>query len=175
MDLAKIKPGENPPWDVNVVIEIPLGSDPVKYEFDKVTGALRVDRFLHTSMIYPCNYGFIPNTLADDGDPVDVLVASPIPVIAGAMVRCRPIGMLAMRDEAGEDTKILAVPVDQLHPFYKAISSYRQLPEILLEQIGHFFAHYKDLEPGKWAELGEWKEAGEAERVILEAIARGTG
>ena len=172
MDLSRIPVGIAPPWDINVVIEVPVGSEPVKYEVDKDSGTLFVDRFLHTAMFYPCNYGFVPHTLADDGDPVDVLVASPARVLPGAIVRCRPVGMLAMEDEAGQDEKILAVPVDQLHPYYGNVTSYTQLPEILLDQIRHFFAHYKDLEPGKWARVGEWRSAEEAAGSIDQAIRR---
>ena len=172
MNLDQITPGRRPPWDVNVVIEIPVGSEPVKYEVDKASGAVFVDRFLHTSMVYPVNYGFIPHTLAEDGDPVDVLVAVPSRIVPGAVVRCRPIGVLSMTDEAGDDFKVLAVPIDELTPYYKDVSSYRQLPDLLLDQIVHFFQHYKDLEPNKWAEIGGWKESGEAETKILEAIER---
>lgn len=170
MNLDKIPVGRNPPWDVNVVIEVPIGSDPVKYEMDKESGAMFVDRFLHTAMSYPCNYGFIPHTLAADGDPVDVLVAGRSPVVPGAVVRARPVGVLIMEDEKGADEKILAVPVDALHPYYTNISSYRNLPKILLDQIAHFFGHYKDLEPGKWVEVKRWGEADEACRMIEEAI-----
>ncbi|TVM03876.1 MAG: inorganic diphosphatase [Candidatus Brocadia sp. WS118] len=172
MNLDKIQTGFRPPWDVNVIIEIPLGSEPVKYEVDPDSGAIFVDRFLHTAMFYPCNYGFIPHTLADDGDPVDVLVISPVRVIPGSVIRCRPIGMLVMRDEEGKDEKILAVPVDKLHPFYKDVSSYRQIPAILLDQIVHFFTHYKDLEPGKWVELETWCDAVEAADYLTATIKR---
>ena len=170
MDLNQIPAGRNPPFEVNVVIEVPLGGDPVKYELDKASGAMFVDRFLHTAMTYPCNYGFIPHTLAADGDPVDVLVAGDTPVVPGAVLRARPIGVLIMEDEAGEDEKILSVPVDELHPFYSNISSYRGLPKILLDQIAHFFAHYKDLEPNKWVRIRRWGEADEACRIIEASI-----
>lgn len=170
MDLRKIPPGVDPPWDVNVLIEIPLGGEPVKYEVDPESGALWVDRFLHTAMFYPCNYGFVPNTLADDGDPVDVLVAAPARVVPGSVIRCRPVGMLVMQDEEGEDAKVLAVPVDDLHPFYRRVHSYTQLPAILLDQIAHFFQHYKDLEPTKWVKLGQWRDEKEAGRFIEESI-----
>ncbi len=172
MDLKKISVGQNPPWDVNVVIEVPLGGEPVKYELDKDSGAMFVDRFLHTSMSYPCNYGFVPHTLSDDGDPIDVLVAGTHAVVPGAIVRARPIGVLMMEDEAGQDEKILAVPVDALHPFYTNVTSYRSLPEILREQIAHFFEHYKDLEHGKWVKVTGWGEAEEASRMIETAMAR---
>lgn len=172
MDLKKIAVGKNPPWDINVVIEVPLGGEPVKYELDKDSGAMFVDRFLHTSMSYPCNYGFVPHTLSDDGDPIDVLVAGTQAVVPGAIVRARPIGVLMMEDEAGHDEKILSVPVDALHPFYSNITSYRSLPEILREQIAHFFEHYKDLEHGKWVKVTGWGEAEEASRMIETAIKR---
>jgi inorganic pyrophosphatase len=171
MDTSKIPVGTNPPWEINVIVEIPLGSDPVKYEVDKASGALFVDRFLHTAMFYPCNYGFIPNTLADDGDPVDVLVVAPVPVISGAIVRSRPIGLLVMEDEAGADEKVIAVPVDALHPYHREVSSYRQLPKILIDQIAHFFRHYKDLEQGKWVDIKRWGEADEAFDLIRRAAA----
>ena len=172
MDLSKIEIGKNPPYDINVVIEIPQGGEPVKYELDKASGALFVDRFLGTSMIYPANYGFIPHTLSGDGDPADVLVVTNLPIIPGAVVRCRPIGALLMEDESGVDEKIIAVPVEKLHPFYKNIKSYKDLPEILCEQISHFFQHYKDLEKGKWVKILKWVDAEEAAETIKEAIAR---
>lgn len=170
MDLSRIPVGRNPPRDVNAIIEVPLGGDPVKYELDKDSGAMFVDRFLHTAMHYPCNYGFIPHTRAADGDPVDVLVVARTPVVPGAVVRVRPIGVLIMEDEAGQDEKILSVPVDALHPYYSGVKSYRDLPEILREQIAHFFRHYKDLEPDKWVEIKRWGEAEEACRLIEQAI-----
>lgn len=170
MDITKVPVGINPPQDINVIVEVPLGGDPVKYEFDKESGAIFVDRFLHTAMFYPCNYGFVPHTLADDGDPVDVLVAGPVPVVPGAVIRCRPVGVLVMEDEAGQDEKVLAVPVDKLHPYYTDVESYRQLPEILLEQIAHFFEHYKDLEPNKWVKINHWGDAEEAQGMIAKAI-----
>ncbi len=171
MDISKIAIGRNPPHEVNVIIEVPIGGEPVKYEMDKDSGALFVDRFLHTAMRYPCNYGFVPHTLAADGDPVDVLVAARSPVIPGAVVRARPVGVLIMEDEAGEDEKILSVPADELSPYYNNVSSYRQLPEILREQIAHFFAHYKDLEPNKWVKISRWGEADEALKMIEAAAA----
>jgi len=171
MNIEKIPVGKNPPWDVNVIIEVPLGGEPVKYELDKDSGAMYVDRFLHTAMRYPCNYGFVPHTLAADGDPVDVLVAARSTLVPGAVVRARPIGVLVMEDEAGADEKILSVPVDALHPYYSEVTSYRGLPKILREQIAHFFQHYKDLEPGKWVKIRRWGEADEACRLIEEAIA----
>ena len=173
MDLKLVSIGRNPPHDLNAVIEIPLGGVPVKYEFDKESGALFVDRFLHTAMFYPGNYGFIPHTLSDDGDPCDVMVISQVPVVPGAVIRCRPVGALLMEDEAGNDEKILAVPVDSLHPFYKGILSYRDLPDVMVEQIAHFFQHYKDLEKGKWVSIVKWLDAREAEQLIMEGIKRG--
>lgn len=172
MDLSKIEIGKNPPHDINVVIEIPQGGEPVKYEIDKASGALFVDRFLGTSMVYPANYGFIPHTLSGDGDPCDVLVVTNIPVIPGAVIRCRPIGALLMEDESGVDEKIIAVPVEKLHPFYKNIKSYKDLPESLCDQISHFFQHYKDLEKGKWVKILDWVDAEKAAETIQEAIAR---
>jgi inorganic pyrophosphatase len=175
MDIRQIPVGKNPPKDVNAVIEIPLGGVPVKYEIDKESGALFVDRFLHTAMFYPGNYGFIPHTLSADGDPCDVLVVSQVPVVPGAVIRCRPVGALVMEDEAGGDEKILAVPVDALHPFYKGVQSYRDLPPIMCEQMAHFFQHYKDLEKGKWVTIVRWLDAEGAEQLIVEAIARAKG
>ncbi|HEY8263837.1 MAG TPA: inorganic diphosphatase [Methyloceanibacter sp.] len=172
MDLSHIKVGENPPHEVNVIIEIPQGGVPVKYEMDKASGAMFVDRFLHTAMFYPANYGFIPHTLSEDGDPIDCMVIAPTPVAPGAVIRARPIGALLMEDEHGVDEKIIAVPIDKLHPFYKKVGSYRDLPEILLEQIGHFFQHYKDLEQGKWVKLLRWAEPHEAIDLIRAGIER---
>jgi len=170
MNIDKILIGENPPYDVNVIVEVSIGSDPVKYEMDKDSGAMFVDRFLHTAMHYPCNYGFIPHTLSDDGDPVDVLVVSRVPIIPGAVVRVRPVGVLIMDDEKGRDEKVLSVPVDSLHPFYSDVGSWRDLPRILIEQIGHFFAHYKDLEKDKWVEVKRWGDAEEACALISAAV-----
>jgi inorganic pyrophosphatase len=172
MDIARIPTGRNPPKDINAVIEIPLGGVPVKYELDKDSGAIFVDRFLHTAMFYPGNYGFIPHTLSSDGDPCDVLVAGQVPVVPGAVIRCRPVGALLMEDEAGGDEKILAVPVDALHPFYTGVQSYRDLPPIMCEQIAHFFQHYKDLEKGKWVTIVRWVDAEGAEKLVLEGIER---
>lgn len=170
MNLDAVPVGPNPPWDLNVVIEIPQGGLPVKYEMDKESGALFVDRFLHTAMYYPGNYGFVPHTLADDGDPCDVVVINPTPVVPGCVIRARPIGALLMEDEAGRDEKILAVPVDKLNPFYSDIASYRQLPPILIEQIEHFFSRYKDLEKGKMSKVTRWADAGEAAELIAAGI-----
>jgi inorganic pyrophosphatase len=172
MDISKIAIGRAPPFDVNAVIEIPQGGEPVKYELDKDSGAMFVDRFLHTAMFYPGNYGFIPHTLSEDGDPVDVLVVGQVPVVPGAVIRCRPIGALLMTDEKGADEKLVAVPVDALHPFYSGVRSYEDLPPILREQIAHFFQHYKDLEKGKWVSVAKWVGPDEAGRMIAEAIER---
>jgi inorganic pyrophosphatase len=175
MDIGKIPIGRAPPHDFNVVVEIPQGGVPVKYELDKASGAVFVDRFLHTAMFYPGNYGFVPHTLAQDGDPIDVLVVGPAAVVPGAVVRCRPIGALMMEDEQGPDEKIIAVPVDELHPFYTGVRSYRDLPPILCDQIAHFFSHYKDLEAGKWVNIARWADAGEAAALIAAAITRAAG
>jgi inorganic pyrophosphatase len=172
MDIAAISAGPNPPKDVHVVVEIPLGGTPVKYELDKASGALKVDRFLHTAMFYPGNYGFIPQTLSLDGDPCDVLVVTQVQVVPGAIIRCRPVGALVMEDEAGGDEKIIAVPVDALAPFYSNVRSYRDLPKIMCEQIAHFFQHYKDLEKGKWVSIVKWVDVKGAEKLVLDAIAR---
>jgi inorganic pyrophosphatase len=172
MDIDRIAIGRDPPEEVNVIVEIPQGGAPVKYEIDKASGALTVDRFLHTAMFYPANYGFVPHTLSGDGDPADVLVLTQVPVIPGAVIRSRPIGALLMEDEAGSDEKIVAVPVDALHPFYAGVRSYRDLPPLLCEQIGHFFRHYKDLEEGKWVRLVRWADAEEAKDLLRAAIAR---
>ena len=172
MNIDKIKVGPNPPWDVHAIIEIPSGGMPVKYEMDKDSGALFVDRFLYTSMYYPGNYGFIPHTLADDGDPCDILVVGPVPVYPGVVIRSRPIGALVMQDEAGRDEKILAVPADSLHPFYTNIASYRQMPTIMIEQITHFFTLYKDLEKGKSTEVLGWVESEAAAQLIREGMER---
>jgi len=172
MDLLRIPVGRAPPHDINVVVEIPQGGNPVKYELDKASGAVFVDRFLHTAMFYPGNYGFVPHTLSDDGDPIDVLIVGQVSVVPGAVVRCRPIGALLMEDEAGADEKIVAVPVDALHPFYTNVRSHTDLPPILCEQIAHFFSHYKDLEPGKWVKILRWAGPDEAADLILAAIAR---
>src|SRR5262249_46634306 len=172
MDIGAISAGPDPPKDIYAVIEIPLGGAPVKYELDKASGALMVDRFLHTAMFYPGNYGFIPKTLSADGDPCDVLVVTQVQVVPGAIVRCRPVGALLMEDEAGRDEKIIAVPVDALAPFYADIRSYRDLPPIMCEQIAHFFQHYKDLEKGKWVTIVKWLDVTGAEKLVLEAIRR---
>jgi inorganic pyrophosphatase len=164
--------GRNPPNDVNVIIECPLGGEPVKYELDKASGALFVDRIVHTSMRYPANYGFVPHTLAEDGDPLDAMIVARTPFVPGCIARGRPVGVLMMTDDAGPDEKILCVPVDSLHPYYRDVREWTDLPDILIQQVEHFFSHYKDLEPGKWVRCEGWRGASEAERLILDAIAR---
>jgi inorganic pyrophosphatase len=172
MSLDRVTAGRDVPNDCNVIVEIPMRADPIKYEVDKDTGAVFVDRFMSTAMHYPCNYGYIPRTLSGDGDPCDVLVLSPYPLITGVVVRCRPIGMLTLDDEAGGDAKILAVPIDRLSSLYRSVRSPRDLPEIQTMQIAHFFEHYKDLEPGKWVRVGSWVDAEEAKREILASVER---
>ncbi len=172
MILDRVSSGSNVPNDINVVIEIPSHSDPVKYEVDKNTGAMFVDRFMGTAMHYPCNYGYVPQTLSEDGDPVDVLVVTPIPVISGSVIRVRPLGMLSMTDEAGKDAKIIGVPIDKLSNLYSHMNSVRDLPSSLLDSIAHFFDHYKDLEPGKWVKIDGWVDTEEAKQEILDSIAR---
>jgi inorganic pyrophosphatase len=171
MALNDVLPGELPN-DLNVIIEVPAHSEPVKYEIDKHTGAMFVDRFQGTSMRYPCNYGYLPRTLALDGDPLDVLVVTPHPVISGAVIRCRPLGLLKLTDDGGVDHKILAVPGDKLTPLYRRMHSVRDLPEPTLDTIVHFFQHYKDLEPGKWSRIDGWLDADDAKREIMDSIRR---
>ncbi len=172
MDLSKLSIGAKPPEEINVIIEVPAGSDPVKYEFDKESGALFVDRFIQVAMHYPCNYGFIPHTLSDDGDPCDVLVISDFPVVPGSIIRARPIGVLMMEDESGFDEKILAVPTIKLSPYYAEIKSYKDLPEIMSQRICHFFEHYKALEKNKWVKIKGWEDAEKAKNIITESIER---
>lgn len=172
MSLESITPGQNPPEDINVIIEIPAHADPVKYEVDKDSGVLMVDRFMATAMHYPCNYGYVPRTLCGDGDPVDVLVVTPLPLLAGAVVRCRPIGVLQMTDEAGEDAKLLAVPLQKLTAMYDGVNGPEDLPRAMLDQISHFFEHYKDLEPGKWVKVEGWQGPEGAQREIIDSIER---
>ena len=172
MRIEAISIGKNPPNDINVVIEIPIGGEPIKYEIDKVAGVLVVDRILQTEMRYPGNYGFVPQTLSDDGDPIDVLVVNHRPIISGAVINCRPIGVLHMTDESGKDEKILAVPSDKISAVHKGVNSYRDLPEILLRRIAHFFEHYKDLEEGKWVKVDHWGDAEDARAMIVAAIER---
>ncbi len=172
MRIDAISIGKNPPEDVNVIIEVQIGGEPIKYEMDKEAGTLIVDRFLYTPMRYPGNYGFVPHTLSDDGDPIDVLVANTRPIIPGAVINVKPIGVLKMEDDGGGDEKIIAVPSAKLTKRYAHIQNYTDLPEITWKQIEHFFLHYKDLEPGKWVKLMGWGDAAEARRLIVEAIER---
>jgi len=172
MRLDKVSPGDKAPDEVNVIIEIPLQSLPVKYEVNKKTGAIFVDRFLTTAMHYPCNYGYIPKTLADDGDPSDVLVIAPFPIMTGAVVQIRPIGLLQMTDEAGEDSKLLAVPIDKLSNIYRNVHSYQDVCPHLLDTITHFFEHYKDLEKDKWVKINTWEGPDVARQDILNSIRR---
>ncbi len=172
MNLNAIPIGIHPPDDINVIVEVPIGGEPIKYEMNKEAGALFVDRFLYTPMRYPGNYGFVPHTLSDDGDPIDVLVANTRPIIPGAIINCRPVGVLKMEDDGGGDEKIIAVPSPKLTQRYVNVHNYTDLPSITLEQIQHFFEHYKDLEPGKWVKLLGWGDAAEARALIEAAIKR---
>jgi inorganic pyrophosphatase len=172
MNLDRVPSGRDLPNDVNVIVEIPMNGDPIKYELDKETGAMYVDRFMSTAMFYPCNYGYVPHTVSDDGDPVDVLVITPVPLITGVVVRCRPVGMLKMTDEAGGDEKLLAVPLDKLINIYRHIQSPTDLPELTLACISHFFEHYKDLESGKWVKIEGWVGPEEAKKAIMDGVAR---
>ena len=172
MRLDAIPIGKNPPFDINVVIEVPVGGEPIKYEMDKPSGALFVDRFLYTPMRYPGNYGFVPHTLSADGDPIDVLVCNTRAIVPGAVINCRPVGVLLMEDDGGGDEKLLAVPSSKLTKRYDGVITTTDLPKISLEQIEHFFAHYKDLEPGKWVKIAGWGDVKLAEKLIMEAIER---
>ena len=172
MGLDRVPSGMALPNDFNVVIEIPMHSDPIKYEVDKESGAIFVDRFMSTAMHYPCNYGYIPHTIAGDGDPVDVLVISQFALPPGVVVRCRPVGVLKMTDEAGDDAKLLAVPVDKLTQMYSNIHKPTDMPQIMLDQISHFFAHYKDLEPGKFVKVNGWFDIEHARIEVMEGVAR---
>lgn len=172
MRLDAISIGRNPPHEVNVIVEVPVGGEPIKYEMDKASGTLMVDRFLYTSMRYPGNYGFIPHTLSDDGDPCDVLIANQRGIVPGAIIAVRPVGVLKMQDEAGGDEKIVAVPVPRLSRRYEKILNYTDLPEITLQQIEHFFQHYKDLEKTKWVKVLGWGDHAEAEALIVAAMER---
>ena len=172
MLIKEIKTGKNVPEQVNVLIEVSQNSLPVKYELDKDSGALFVDRFVATPMHYPCNYGFIPNTLSEDGDPIDVLVITEYPVISGAVIPSKPIGVLIMEDEKGMDEKILAVPTEKMNSEYSRINEINELPEIVLNRIRHFFEHYKELEKGKWVKVTGYKDSKEAKNKIMEAVAR---
>ncbi|MEZ5873047.1 MAG: inorganic diphosphatase [Nitratireductor sp.] len=172
MRIDAISIGNNPPHDVNVIVEVPVGGQPIKYEMDKDAGTLVVDRFLYTPMTYPGNYGFVPHTLSDDGDPIDVLICNTRPLIPGCVINVRPIGVLIMEDNSGQDEKVIAVPSPQLTQRYANVHEFSDLPEITLKQIQHFFEHYKDLEPGKWVKIGDWMGASEARRLVVEAIER---
>ena len=172
MRIDAISLGKNPPHEVNVIIEVPVGGEPIKYEMDKASGALFVDRFLYTPMRYPGNYGFVPHTLSSDGDPIDVLVCNTRAIIPGGVINCRPVGVLVMEDDGGGDEKIIAVPSSKLTKRYDNVKTYTDLPKITLEQIEHFFAHYKDLEPGKWVKIDHWGHADEARKLIEEAVKR---
>jgi inorganic pyrophosphatase len=175
MRLDAIAIGKNPPEDVNVIVEVAIGGEPVKYEMDKEANMLVVDRFLYTPMRYPGNYGFVPHTLSADGDPIDVLVANTRPIIPGAVINVRPVGVLKMMDEGGGDEKIIAVPSLKLTQRYVNVHNYTDMPSITLEQIQHFFEHYKDLEPGKWVKIQGWGDAAEAKTLIMEAIEQARG
>lgn len=172
MSLNKVPAGSDLPEEINVIIEIPAHADPVKYEVDKDSGAIFVDRFMATCMHYPTNYGYVPHTLSEDGDPVDVLVPTPFPLLAGSVIKCRPVGVLKMTDESGTDAKILAVPVRKLTPVYKGVKECADLDELLLNQIQHFFEHYKDLEPGKWVRVEGWGDSAEAKKEIIDSVNR---
>ena len=172
MALMDVPTGKDVPEDFNVIIEIPMQGDPVKYEVDKESGAIFVDRFMGTAMQYPCNYGYIPHTLSEDGDPVDVLVITPVPLIPGVVVRCRPLGMLKMTDEAGPDAKVLAVPIEKICGLYNHIRSYMDVSESRIKMISHFFEHYKDLDHGKWVKIDGWVGLEEAKREIMSGVER---
>ena len=172
MNLEKISIGDSAPDDVNVIVEVPIGGEPIKYELDKDSGALFVDRFLYTPMRYPGNYGFVPHTLSEDGDPIDVLICNTRAIIAGGVVNCIPIGVLVMEDDGGQDEKLIAVPSTQVTKRYENIHDYTDLPQITREQIEHFFKHYKDLEPNKWVKVHEWGSAAKAKQLLVEAIER---
>jgi inorganic pyrophosphatase len=172
MALDLVPAGRDVPNDFNVIIEIPMNSEPVKYEVDKASGAIFVDRVLTTPMRYPCNYGYIPHTLSGDGDPADVLVIMPMPLIPGSVIRCRTVGMLKMVDEAGQDMKIIAVPVSKVFPAYDSMLSVDDLPDLTKDRIAHFFEHYKDLEKGKWVRLEGWADADAARTEILDSVQR---
>ncbi len=172
MRIDAIPVGESPPEDINVIVEVPVGGEPIKYEMDKAAGTMFVDRFLYTPMRYPGNYGFVPHTLSEDGDPIDVVVANQRPIVPGAYLNCRPIGVLVMEDEKGGDEKVVAIPSTRLTRRYERVKSYEDLPAITIEQIQHFFEHYKDLEAGKWVKVVRWGGPEEAKRMILEAIER---
>ncbi len=175
MNIDKISIGDNPPHDVNVIIEVPLGGEPIKYEMDKDSGALIVDRFLYTATQYPCNYGFVPHTLSDDGDPIDVMCVGNRPLVPGCVLNARPVGVLIMEDEAGMDEKIIAVPTHKLTKYYDTVNNCGDLPDILLRRIAHFFEQYKALEPNKWVKVVKWGDEKEAQTFIEQAIANYKG
>lgn len=170
MSLNLVKAGKDVPNDINVIIEIPAQADPIKFEVEKESGAVYVDRFMGTSMRYPINYGYVPHTIAGDGDPVDVLVVTPFPLLPGVVIRCRPVGVLKMEDESGVDAKVVAVPVSKLTPLYDKVQTIEDLPELLMKQTVHFFEHYKDLEPGKWVKVVGWGTVEDARQEILDGI-----
>ena len=170
MNLDRVPSGRDVPNEINVIIEIPAHADPVKYELDKETGAMFVDRFMSTAMHYPCNYGYVPHTLSKDGDPVDVLVVTPVPLISGSVIRCRPVGVLKMTDEAGDDAKILALPIDELCKSYCQLKNYKDFPQDRLDTIAHFFEHYKDLDEGKWVRVEGWGGVDAAKQEILDSL-----
>ena len=171
MNLDRVSAGKHVPDEINVIIEIPSHSDPVKYEVDKDTGAMFVDRFMSTAMHYPCNYGYVPHTLSSDGDPVDVLVVTPVPLIAGSVIQCRPVGVLKMTDESGDDAKVLAVPIDKLCQSFRQARNIEDMPAMLLDQIAHFFEHYKDLDEGKWVRVDGWAGIEDARKEIMDSVA----
>jgi len=175
MKLDQIPLGYHAPDDINVIVEVPVGGEPIKYEMDKASGAMFVDRFLYTPMRYPGNYGFVPHTLSEDGDPIDVLICNTRPIMPGAVINCRPIGVLVMEDDGGQDEKLIAVPSAKMSHRYVDVASYDDLPTISREQIEHFFQHYKDLEPNKWVKIQHWGDVSEAKRLIVEAIDRAGG
>ena len=170
MSLQQVPAGRNLPDEINVIIEVPMNSPAIKYEIDKKSGAIFVDRMLKTAMYYPCNYGYVPHSLCGDGDPLDVLVVLPLPLVPGTVIQCRPVGVLQMKDEAGEDAKILAVPISDVTGIYRDIVSFEDMDKLLLDQIEHFFEHYKDLEPNKWVRTGEWEDVNVARKEITDAI-----
>lgn len=172
MRIDAISIGKNPPDDINVIVEVPVGGQPIKYEMDKEAGTLIVDRFLYTPMHYPGNYGFVPHTLCEDGDPIDVLICNTRPLVPGCVINVRPIGVMLMEDDGGKDEKIIAVPVQKLTRRYDKVHNYTDLPEITLKQIQHFFEHYKDLEPGKWVKIGDWMDVDVAKQLIVDSIER---
>lgn len=175
MKLDQIAMGHDAPNDINVIIEVPVGGEPIKYEMDKASGALFVDRFLYTPMRYPGNYGFVPHTLSEDGDPIDVLVCNTRPIMPGAVINCRPIGVLVMEDDGGQDEKLIAVPSEKMSHRFVDVLSYSDMPSITREQVEHFFQHYKDLEPGKWVKISHWGDVTEAKQLIQEAMDRAAG